>query len=130
MLRSLERLRSWEGVLLILLVVIVIFNSSMTPHYLKLQNQVNLFELHIEKIIVALVMTFIIINGEIDLSVASVMALAGCVMGYLFEKGVPFGWCVFAGLLTGLLTGTFNGFMVAYRSEERRVGEEGRSRWA
>jgi len=42
------------------------------------------------------------------------MALAGCVMGYLFEKGVPFGWCVFAGLFTGVLTGAFNGFMVAY----------------
>src|SRR6266542_2417259 len=89
MLHSLERLRSWEGVLLILLVVIVIFNSSMTPHYLKLQNQVNLFELHIEKIIVALVMTFIIINGEIDLSVASVMGLSACLLAFLLERGVP-----------------------------------------
>ncbi len=114
MLRSLERLKSWEGVLLLLLIAIVIFNSSMTPHYLQFQNQINLFELHIEKIIIVLIMTFIIINGEIDLSVASVMALAGCVMGYLFEKGVPFGWCVFAGLFTGVLTGAFNGFMVAY----------------
>src|ERR1051325_3187777 len=114
MLRSLERFKSWEGILLILLLGIVLFNSSATPHYLQLQNQINLFELHIEKIIIVLIMTFIIINGEIDLSVASVMALAACVMGYLFEKGVPFGWCLLAGLLTGLLTGAFNGFMVAY----------------
>jgi rhamnose transport system permease protein len=42
------------------------------------------------------------------------MALAGCVMGYLFEKGLPFELCVLAGLLTGVLTGAFNGFMVAY----------------
>jgi rhamnose transport system permease protein len=114
MLRSLERLKSWEGILLLLLIGIVIFNSSMTPHYLLLQNQINLFQLHIEKIIIVLIMTFIIINGEIDLSVASVMALAGCVMGYLFEKGLPFELCVLAGLLTGLVTGAFNGFMVAY----------------
>jgi len=114
MLRRLERLRSWEGILLVLLIGIVIFNASTTPHYLLFQNQINLFQLHIEKIIIALIMAFIIINAEIDISVGSVMALAGCVMGYFFEKGVPFGLCVLAGLLTGALTGAFNGFMVAY----------------
>ena len=114
MQRRLEWLRGWEGILLVLLLGIVIFNSSMTPHYLQVQNQINLFQLHIEKIIIVLIMTFIIINGEIDISVASVMALAGCVMGYLFEKGLPFELCVFAGLLTGVITGTFNGFMIAY----------------
>lgn len=115
MLRSSwERLGNWESVLLVLLIGIVIFNSSMTPHYLQLQNQINLFQLHIEKIILVLIMTFIIINGEIDLSVASVMALAGCVMGYLYEKGMAFELCIAAGLLTGALTGAFNGFMVSY----------------
>ena len=114
MQRRLEWLKGWEGILLILLLVIVIFNSSMAPHYLQIQNQINLFQLHIEKIIIVLIMTFIIINGEIDISVASVMALAGCVMGYLFEKGLPFELCVLAGLLTGVLTGAFNGFMIAY----------------
>lgn len=114
MQRRLEWLKGWEGILLILLLGIVIFNSSMTPHYLQVQNQINLFQLHIEKIIIVLIMTFIIINGEIDISVASVMALAGCVMGYLFEEGLPFELCVLAGLFTGLITGAFNGFMVAY----------------
>src|SRR3990172_4403668 len=114
MLRRFERLKSWEGVLLVVLIGIVIFNSSMTPHYLQIQNQVNLFQLNIEKIIIVLIMAFIIINAEIDLSVASVMALAGCVMAYLFEKGLPFGLCLLAGLLTGVLAGAFNGFMVSY----------------
>ena len=114
MQRRLEWIRGWEGILLVLLIGIVIFNSSMTPHYLQVQNQINLFQLHIEKIIIALIMTFIIINAEIDISVASVMALAGCVMGFLYEKGLPFEWCVLAGLLTGVLTGAFNGFIVAY----------------
>jgi rhamnose transport system permease protein len=114
MLRKLERFRSWEGILLVLLIGIVIFNSVMTPHYLQLQNQINLFQLNIEKIIIVLIMAFIIINAEIDLSVASVMALAACVMAFLFERGLPFGLCILAGFLTGVLTGVFNGFMIAY----------------
>jgi rhamnose transport system permease protein len=114
MTRRLERLKSWEGLLLAILIVIVVLNTITTPHYLQLQNQINLFQLNIEKIIVALIMTFIIINAEIDLSVASVMALAGCVMAFLFERGVPFEVCLLAGLLTGVLTGVINGFMVAY----------------
>jgi rhamnose transport system permease protein len=114
MLRRLDRLKRWEGILLVLLIGIVIFNSLTTPHYLQVQNQINLFQLHIEKVILVLIMTFIIINGEIDLSIASVMALAGCVTGFLFAKGYPFELCVLAGILTGVLTGAFNGFIVAY----------------
>jgi rhamnose transport system permease protein len=114
MLRRLERLKSWEGLLLLILILVIVFNSFSTPHYLQLQNQINLFQLHIEKIIVALIMTFIIINAEIDLSVGSVMGLAGCVMAFLFERGTPFGMCLLAGLFTGVLAGAFNGFMVSY----------------
>jgi rhamnose transport system permease protein len=114
MLRRLERLKSWEGLLLLILILVIIFNTFSTPHYLQVQNQINLFQLNIEKIIVALIMTFIIINAEIDLSVGSVMGLAGCVMAFLFERGVPFGVCLLAGLLTGVLAGAINGFMVSY----------------
>jgi len=110
----LERLKSWEGLLLVVLIVVVGFNAVSTPHYLQVDNQINLFKLHIEKIIVALIMTFIIINAEIDLSVASVMGLAGCVMAFLWERGVPIELGILAGLLTGVLLGAFNGFMVSY----------------
>jgi rhamnose transport system permease protein len=113
-MRRLQWLKGWEGLLLAILIVVVVFNTSMTQHYLQVQNQINLFQLHIEKIIVALVMTLLIINAEIDLSVASLMGLAGCVLAYLFEKGVPFEICLLAGLLSGVLAGAFNGFMVAY----------------
>ena len=59
MQRNMDWLKSWEGILLILLLGIVIFNSTVSPHYLLLQNQINLFELHIEKIIIVLIMTFL-----------------------------------------------------------------------
>ncbi len=114
MARRLGWLKSWEGFLLAILVAVVAFDAINAPFYLQMENQINLFQLHIEEIIVALTMTFLIINAEIDLSVASVMGLAGAVMAYLWEKGVPVEYGIVAGLLTGLIVGTFNGFMTAY----------------
>ncbi|GIV87501.1 MAG: monosaccharide-transporting ATPase [Pirellulaceae bacterium] len=111
---KLRRLLSWEGLLLVILLVIAIINVNLAPAYVSLNNQINLFQLSIEKIIVALVMTFIIINGEIDLSVASVMGLAACVVAVLFDRGVPMEMAIVVALLVGLLCGAFNGFWVAY----------------
>ncbi len=113
MSRSLERLKSWEGFLLVVLLLIVIFNSLQVPAYLSISNQINLFNLSIEKIIVALVMTFIIINAEIDLSVSSMMGLSACTLAYLYSLGMPI-WAAFLiGLLVGVLGGAFNGFWIA-----------------
>jgi rhamnose transport system permease protein len=107
-------LRGWETLLLVLLAVIVAANVSASPFYLGVGNLVNLFQLSIEKVIVALAMTLIIINGEIDLSVASIMGLAACVLAWLFQMGVPVPVALLAGLGVGLLAGLFNGFWVAY----------------
>lgn len=111
---SLRRLISWEGLLLLILIVVVAMNAAIVPAYLGLGNQVNLFQLSIEKIIVALAMSFIIINGEIDLSVASVMGLAACVVAFLFDRGAPMWLAVLLALAVGALCGAFNGFWVAY----------------
>ncbi len=106
--------RRWELLLLILLGLIVTINVAQSPFYLQLDNQINLFQLSIEKIIVALAMALIIINAEIDLSVASIMGLAACVLAWLYEQGVPVPLGILAGLCAGGLCGAFNGFWVAY----------------
>ena len=71
----------WEGFLLVVLLLIISVNSFHSPAFLTVENQVNLFVLSVEKIIIALIMTFIILNAEIDLSVASMMGLAACALG-------------------------------------------------
>ena len=109
-----RHLRGWEVLLFVLLVVIVAANVSASPYYLGVGNLVNLFQLSIEKVIVALAMTLIIINGEIDLSVASIMGLAACVLAWLFQMGVPMPLALLAGLAAGVVAGAFNGFWVAY----------------
>lgn len=114
MLRSLGRLKSWEGLLLAILAVVVVVNAVQSPVYLSVENQVNLFGLFIERIIVALAMTFIIINGEIDLSVASVMGLASCLLAFLYARGVPLPEGILITVLVGVIVGAFNGFWISY----------------
>lgn len=110
---SMKWLWRWEGLLFLVLIVIVMYNALRTPGYLTVNNWVNLFELSIEKIIVALIMTFIIINAEIDLSVASMMGLAACTMAFLFAGGLPMAAAIAAGLLVGVLAGVFNSFWIS-----------------
>jgi rhamnose transport system permease protein len=109
-----RHLRGWEALLLVLLALILVANVNASPYYLGVGNLVNLFQLSIEKVIVALAMTLIIINGEIDLSVASIMGLAACVLAWLFQMGVPVPVALLAGLAAGVVAGAFNGFWVAY----------------
>ena len=107
-----KQLKSWEGFLLAILVVIIISNSIKSPVYLSIGNQINLFNLSIEKIIVALVMSFIIINAEIDLSVGSMMGLSACAFGWLFQQGVPVPAAIILVLILGIIGGAFNGFWI------------------
>lgn len=102
----------WEGFLLLVLVLIVAVNATLTPQFLTLTNQINLFQLSIEKVIVALVMTFVIVNGEIDLSVGAMMGLAACAFGFLFEMGVAPALAIPIVLAIGLAGGAFNAFFV------------------
>jgi rhamnose transport system permease protein len=115
--RTATRLRSWEGLLLAILASVIIVNTFFAPNYifgdLGSQNQVNLWWIGIEKAIVVLAMAFVIINGEIDLSVASVMGLAAVVVAVAWEAGVPIEIGIVLALLAGLGIGLFNGFWVA-----------------
>ena len=66
-------------------------------------------------LLMALPMTLIIITGEIDLSVASMLGLSAVVTGLLIHDhhwSVPAAGAV--ALLVGLLAGALNGFLVAY----------------
>lgn len=111
--RVVGRLRSWEGLLLIILLVVIALNVAAAPGYAGSQNQVNLWWISIERAIVVLAMAFVIINGEIDLSVASVMGLASVIVAVVWEAGLPIELGIILALLAGLGIGLFNGFWVA-----------------
>ena len=107
------RLKGWEGMLALLFLLTFAGNVALAPEFLTIQNQINLFQLSIEKIIVALVMTLIIINAEIDLSVASVMGLSACAFGSMFTNGWPAGLAMLVCLAIGLVAGLINALLIA-----------------
>lgn len=108
-----RKLQSWEGFLLAVLLIIIAGNAWLSPNFLTVGNQINLFQLSVEKIIVALVMTFVIINAEIDLSVGSMMGLSACAFGWMFQQGVDPMLAIGICLLIGVAGGALNGWFVA-----------------
>ena len=106
--------KTWEGLLVIILAITLFLNVMLAPQFLTLQNQINLFQLSNEKIIVALAMTFIIISAEIDLSVASVMGLSACAFASLVNGGMSASYAIALCLLVGVIAGAINAFWIAY----------------
>jgi rhamnose transport system permease protein len=105
----------WELFLVVVLAAVFCVNISISEFYLGEQNFINMFQLSIEKVIVVVIMTFVIINGEIDLSVASVMAFSACVLAALHQGGaVPFELAVVIALIAAALVGLIQGAFVAF----------------
>ena len=111
-MKILKHLKSWEGFLAIILLVVVIVNSLLSESFLSIENQINLFVLSIEKVIIALIMAKIIINAEIDLSVASMMGLSACALGWFVESGMSMTMALIASIAIGAVGGAFNGFWI------------------
>jgi rhamnose transport system permease protein len=65
-------------------------------------------------LLIALPMTLIIITGEIDLSVASIMGLSSVLLGVFHDSGMSIPAAAALALLAGLACGALNGFLIAY----------------
>lgn len=111
-MREWMRRNRWETFLIGVLLATIVVNAWLSPFYLGLDNFVNLTWLSVEKIVVALVMTFVIINGEIDLSVASVMGFSAAVLGALHAGAVPFVLAAVIAIAVGGLAGLTQGLVI------------------
>jgi rhamnose transport system permease protein len=105
-------LRTWEALLVVLLLVAIVIGSSLSPYFFTGFNVSSLTRDLMEKAIMALSMTLIIITGEIDLSVASVLGLASVVLGAVWQAGVPLWLGIILVLILGAVAGLVNGLLV------------------
>ena len=108
----LRRLLCWETFLLTVTLAVFIANVLASPYFLNIWNLSDATFNFTEKAIIVLPMAMLIIAREIDLSVASTIALSSTAMGFCAQAGVDTAGLVCIGLGVGLLCGLFNGLLV------------------
>lgn len=113
---TLHRVRSWEGIgLLSVLVVLYVVLSVRSPVFLTTDNQLSILQNAAFFGIVAFAMTLVIVSGEIDISVGSMAALSSSMLGvFVVKHGVPMPLAVLLVLLAAAAIGGFAGAMRAY----------------
>jgi rhamnose transport system permease protein len=102
----------WESMLAAVLVTEFILFTNLSPYFLDVHTLSDASFNFTERAIVALPLAMLIIAGEIDISIAAIIALSSVAMGLTASTGAGTGVIVCAGLGTGLAAGMINGALV------------------
>ncbi len=103
---------SWPTLLLCVAIALFILDAILSPNFLRPGSLAYATYNFSEKALIALAMALLIISGEIDLSVAAIIALASTMMGLALQFGVDTPGLVLIGIATGVACGAFNGLLV------------------
>jgi ribose transport system permease protein len=98
---------------IIVLFVLCVFMSFLSPVFLSSNNLVNVLQQVTVNATLALGMSVVIFTGGIDLSVGSILAISGVVMGKMMLVGVSPVFAVLTSLVIGALFGAINGILIA-----------------
>lgn len=99
------------GIFVALALLVGLF-ALLSPFFLSASNLLNIGAQASVLMIAAFAMTFVIIAGQIDLSVNSIASLVGVIVAVLIAQNYPTPLAILAGLTTGMLAGFVNGFIV------------------
>lgn len=102
----------WEWILFLIFILVQVVNSYLSPYYLDFENLIYITMSFLDKAFIVLPMVFVIIMGEIDISVGSTVALSAVIMGVSYQAGVPMEAAIFICLLVGLVCGCINGIIL------------------
>lgn len=107
-----EALLQWEWMLLIVFIGVNVMNMYLSPYYMDYFNLRDASMAFLDKAFIVLPMVFVMILADIDISVASTVALSSVVMADLYNHGVPMELAVIICLLVGALCGFINGLLI------------------
>lgn len=102
---------SWEGILLILFVLVNILCMFISEFY-NLKSVLRQMPVYLAEVLLLLPMAYILVLGEIDISVGSIVCLSATISCIVCNKGVPFIVVVLVTLLVGTICGMINGFIM------------------
>ena len=102
-----------ETILFLVVIVALVILSIQAEQFATIDNLLNQGRFLTEVSLVALIMTFVIVTGGIDLSVGSILGLSAIVLGVAWKKlGLPLPLAIFVSLSVGTLAGLFNGIII------------------
>lgn len=102
----------WEFILLILFVAVNVMNISMSKNYLNAYNLFTCINTFLTTAFVALAMSYILLLGEIDISVGSIVCLSATVLGISYNATGSAMAAVICAILTGIICGAINGLIL------------------
>ncbi|MCK8824218.1 ABC transporter permease [Fuchsiella alkaliacetigena] len=94
----------------LIFVICIVFFSIMTPNFLRVRNITNIFLQSSFIGIMSIGMTYLMIDGNFDLSMGSIMALSAVLVIGFMDYGIPV--AVLLSLLAGSAIGALNGLFV------------------
>jgi rhamnose transport system permease protein len=103
---------SWESVLLVLCIGVLVFGTTSTPGFLEPDNISFLLLDYSEVALLAFALLPIVLTGEIDLSVASVLGFCSALTGVLWDAGVSFETIVPLVVVAGVVLGSVNAVLI------------------
>jgi rhamnose transport system permease protein len=102
----------WEWLLFALFILINIINSLISPYYLNVDTFLTAPMYFLDKAFIVFPMMLVIILGNIDISVGSIVALTSVFMGVIFNSGVPMPLAMLCALCIGSACGAINGLLM------------------
>jgi rhamnose transport system permease protein len=107
-----RRFATWDTAIIVLAVLVLIIASGAIDNFGTSRNYTFLVLDLLPIALIALPMTFIVITGEIDLSVASTLGLTSALMGYMWNHGMAIQTIMPLCVVIGAVLGAFNGFLI------------------
>src|SRR5215207_6497024 len=103
----------WESVLVLLIIAVGLWCRSLSPLFLTKLNLLDLATPYVFIGLMALGLTFVVIAGEIDISVTSILAVSVVSLAQLLDHGLNVWIAAVVGLIVAAGLGLVNGALVA-----------------
>ncbi len=112
------------------LIILLLFNFIMTPSFLSISmkdghlfgNTIDILNRAAPLILISLGMTLVIATQGIDISVGSIIAISAALSATVIVDGGSVPLAVAIGIISGLVCGIWNGFLVSYIGVQPMVG--------
>jgi len=102
----------WEWLLALIFILVHIINSFISPYYLNVDTFLNAPMNFLDKAFIVFPMMMVIIMGNIDISVGSIVAFSSVMMAVLFNAGLPMPAAIVAALAIGAICGGINSLLL------------------